>query len=399
MLRFGLPTVPAEVSVFALNFVDRLYLYRVESADAAGLYSLSVKLAAVVVFTVRAFQYAWPPLAYSIDDDAEAARLYSFVTTYYVLGTGVIVAALALLGRWVVRLFAAPAFFAAHEALPWVALGWALYGLFLVLVVAGRAQVTTRASRPRGRCRQRRAAGRPLTTARDQTNMLMQLVIVSPSMYFLTARLFRSVQWGRAGVDVISCGRGRQPLPGGGRGFIFPRRLDGAHPRGPVGRGLPHARGARAPARPGRAHRPPAAGQPAGVRSGCLTPVRGGARTDSYGPYRKERHGSCYGRLPSLAERQQLLADDRRRGGRSRRRRSPARGLGPTATRMRHETGSARVPRAGGPVLQRRPRAGGVALLARALAAAVVPRAGGRRGCSPAPPRAGPRPGRGAASR
>ena len=43
------------------------------------------------------------------------------------------------------RLLAAPAFFAAHEALPWVALGWALYGLFLVLVtIAGRAQVTTR---------------------------------------------------------------------------------------------------------------------------------------------------------------------------------------------------------------------------------------------------------------
>jgi len=145
MLRFGLPTVPAEVSVFALNFIDRLYLYRSESEDAAGLYSLSVKLAAVVVFTVRAFQYAWPPLAYSIDDDREAARVYAFITTWYVLGTGVIVAALTLLGRWVVRVFAAPAFFEAHEALPWVALGWALYGLFLVLVVtAGRANVTTR---------------------------------------------------------------------------------------------------------------------------------------------------------------------------------------------------------------------------------------------------------------
>jgi O-antigen/teichoic acid export membrane protein len=145
MLRFGLPTVPAEVSVFALFFVDRLWLYRFESAGDAGLYSLAVKLAGVVIFTVRAFQYAWPPLAYSISDDAEAARVYARITTYYVLFTGLVVAALALLGRWVVRIFAAPEFFAAHEALPWVALGWALYGLFLVLVVmAGRAQVTIR---------------------------------------------------------------------------------------------------------------------------------------------------------------------------------------------------------------------------------------------------------------
>jgi O-antigen/teichoic acid export membrane protein len=145
MLRFGLPTVPAEVSVFALFFVDRLWLYRFESAGEAGLYALSVKLAGVVVFTVRAFQYAWPPLAYSIADDAEASRVYARITTYYVLFTGVVVAGLVLLGRWLVRLLAAPEFFGAHEALPWVSLGWALYGLFLVLVaMAGRARVTVR---------------------------------------------------------------------------------------------------------------------------------------------------------------------------------------------------------------------------------------------------------------
>ena len=50
-------------------------------------------------------------------------------------------AGLALLGRWVLRLLAAPPFFDAYEALPWVALGWALYGLWVVfLVIAGRAR-------------------------------------------------------------------------------------------------------------------------------------------------------------------------------------------------------------------------------------------------------------------
>ncbi len=145
MLRFGLPTVPAEVSVFLIFFIDRFWLYRAESPDDAGLYSLSAKLAGIVVFTVRAFQLAWPPLAYSIVEDAEAARVYARITTYYVLFTGLVVAGIALLGRWVVRIFAAPEFYAAHEALTWVALGWALYGLFLVLVaMAGRAQVTVR---------------------------------------------------------------------------------------------------------------------------------------------------------------------------------------------------------------------------------------------------------------
>ena len=39
----------------------------------------------------------------------------------------------------------APEFFGAYRALPWLALGWALYGLYLVfIVIAGRARVTSR---------------------------------------------------------------------------------------------------------------------------------------------------------------------------------------------------------------------------------------------------------------
>ncbi|MGI8428574.1 MAG: lipopolysaccharide biosynthesis protein [Solirubrobacteraceae bacterium] len=145
LLRFGLPTVPAEASVYALSIVDRYYIYHHASHRLAGLYSIAIKLAGSVAFIVRAFQYAWPPLAYSVTDEAQAARLYGLVTTYYLLVSGWVVAGLALLGRWILRLLASPGFFGAYRALPWVALGWAMYGLWVVfLVIAGRAKVTTR---------------------------------------------------------------------------------------------------------------------------------------------------------------------------------------------------------------------------------------------------------------
>ena len=179
LLRFGLPTVPAEASVYALSIVDRYYIFHHRSPAMAGLYSIAVKLAGAVAFIVRAFQYAWPPLAYSVSDDAEAARLYGLVTTYYLLVSGWVVAGLALEGRWVLRLLAAPAYFGAYRALPWVALGWAMYGLWVVfLVIAGRAKVTTR--------------NFPAAIAGLAANVLLLLVLVPA--------------WGLAGAGIALCG-------------------------------------------------------------------------------------------------------------------------------------------------------------------------------------------------
>jgi O-antigen/teichoic acid export membrane protein len=147
LLDFGLPTVPAEASVYALSVIDRQYIIHQRGAAAAGLYSIGIKIAGAIAFIVRAFQYAWPPLAYSITDDLEASRLYGLVTTYYVLISGWVVAGLTLEGRWIIRLLTKPGhgYFDAYRAVPWVSLGWAMYGLWVVfLVIAGRAQVTRR---------------------------------------------------------------------------------------------------------------------------------------------------------------------------------------------------------------------------------------------------------------
>ncbi|MGI8922208.1 MAG: lipopolysaccharide biosynthesis protein [Solirubrobacteraceae bacterium] len=213
MLRFGLPTMPADLSVYALNVVDRIYLYRHVSPADAGRYSLAVKLATAVTLAVRGFQYAWPPLAYSIESDEEASKLYARVTTWYVAVTGAVVVGLALVGRWVLRVFAAHSFFGAYRALPWVALGWALYGLFLVFVViAGRARMTSR-NLPAA------AAGLlvnvvaivllvgPLGIAGAGLALCLAYVAILTVMRVLTRRLFHvAFEWRRLALLVVVLG-------------------------------------------------------------------------------------------------------------------------------------------------------------------------------------------------
>lgn len=142
MLRFGLPTVPGEASLYALNWVDRILLVNIPASRtvglaAVGVYSIAYKLAQGVTIFVRAFQLAWPPLAYSIKSDSEAKVVYGRVLTYYLLVTGGIVTALTLLSGPLVRLFTSQqSFNQASEVVPLIAVGVVLYGAYLVLVSA-----------------------------------------------------------------------------------------------------------------------------------------------------------------------------------------------------------------------------------------------------------------------
>jgi O-antigen/teichoic acid export membrane protein len=135
LFRFGLPTMPAEVSLYMLNFVDRLIIVRTVGLAEAGLYSLAVKFAQAVNVLVRGFQLAWPPLAYSIRDDDEARRTYATVVTLFVAGCAFVVTGMWLFSRWIVRALAAPEFFDSYEAVGLVATAVTLYALYLVLVV------------------------------------------------------------------------------------------------------------------------------------------------------------------------------------------------------------------------------------------------------------------------
>ncbi len=135
MLRWGLPTMPAELSLYSLNFIDRVLIVRLVGLGDAGLYSLSVKFAQAVNVLVKGFQLAWPPLAYSIQDDDEARRAYAVIVTWFVSLTTFVVAGMWLLSRWIVRALAAPEFFDSYKTIGLVSTGVMLYALYLVLVI------------------------------------------------------------------------------------------------------------------------------------------------------------------------------------------------------------------------------------------------------------------------
>lgn len=143
MLRFGFPTMPAELSLYSLNFIDRIVLVRFAGLAEAGLYALAIKFANAMQVLSRGFQLAFPPLAYSIVDDEEARRAYALILTWFVAVLAFAVTGLWLLAPWLVRALSTPEYFRAHEAVGLLATGIALYAVYLVLlIILGRTRRT-----------------------------------------------------------------------------------------------------------------------------------------------------------------------------------------------------------------------------------------------------------------
>jgi O-antigen/teichoic acid export membrane protein len=146
--RFGIPLMAAALATWVMNFGDRFMLAKLLHGNYAlhqlGQYSLAVKISSAMVLLFTAFQVAWPAFAYSIDDEGEAKRAYSFVLTYLMFIAAWTAVGLSLFAPWLVRLLARrPGYWPAADAIPALAFGSIFFAGFIVVTIAtGRARQT-----------------------------------------------------------------------------------------------------------------------------------------------------------------------------------------------------------------------------------------------------------------
>ncbi len=242
LLRFGLPTMPAEASLYLLNFVDRIIIVRSLGLAEAGLYSLAVKFAQAVNVLVRGFQLAWPPLAYSIREDAEARRVYAAVVTLFVAGCTFVVAGMWLFSRWIVRALAAPDFFGSYKAIGLISVAVTLYALYMVMVVilgrTGRTEFNFPAALAAlaANVALNLALVPPFGIVGAALALVASYLVVVALMYAFTQRLFPvPYEWGRLARVVLAAavvvGVGEAFVPTSGlAGFLLRAALLAAYP-------------------------------------------------------------------------------------------------------------------------------------------------------------------------
>jgi O-antigen/teichoic acid export membrane protein len=138
-----MPLVPSALSLWAINLIDRFFINGFKGQAENGIYSLAVRISSVIIFLMTAFQLAWPAFAYSIKDDREARRTYSYVLTYLLFATCWLSLALGVLAPWLVRILATSQFHRSAEAVPLLCFATAAYSGYSVLAIGiGRMRQT-----------------------------------------------------------------------------------------------------------------------------------------------------------------------------------------------------------------------------------------------------------------
>jgi O-antigen/teichoic acid export membrane protein len=143
MNRFGIPLVPSAVFLWITNFSDRFFLIKLADAEEVGLYSIGVRIASAMAILLTAFRTGWPAFAYSIEDEDEARRTYSYVLSYVVLITTWVATGLGLVSPWLVDWIATPAFAESSRVVAPLSFAVVAFAGYVVVVIGvGRVRRT-----------------------------------------------------------------------------------------------------------------------------------------------------------------------------------------------------------------------------------------------------------------
>lgn len=129
MLVFGLPTVPASISLWVLSSSNRYLLVRFVTLADIGMFAVAGRIASILTFFITAFQMAWPMFAFSIHKDTDRApAVYSRVLEAYCLLTLSMAVGVIVFAREFIIVLASPSYSSASLYVPFLVLGVVAWG-------------------------------------------------------------------------------------------------------------------------------------------------------------------------------------------------------------------------------------------------------------------------------
>ncbi len=96
LFKFGLPFLPAGLSVMVVQVIDVPILEKLTSLKTVGVYKANYKLGIFMMLFVNMFQYAWQPFFLHNANEPNAKEMFAKVLTYFTVTGSIILVGLSL---------------------------------------------------------------------------------------------------------------------------------------------------------------------------------------------------------------------------------------------------------------------------------------------------------------
>lgn len=136
MLKFGLPTLPANLSAIILQVADRPLLMSMTTVDQVAAYQVSYRLGIPMMIFVTVFEYAWKPFYLNHFEEENSDKLFARILTYFTLIAAGIFLVFSLYIKYIVRMpfiggrFINPEYWYSLGIIPIILGGYFFNGLF-----------------------------------------------------------------------------------------------------------------------------------------------------------------------------------------------------------------------------------------------------------------------------
>ncbi len=135
MLSFGLPMVPAGLSMWILNSSNRYFLNYFGGLSEVGIYNVGSRVGMIIVLVVGAVQLAYAPFIFSNQNKKNAKEIYKKFATYYLLLLFYIALGLAVLSKEAITILTGPKFHSAYVVVPFIAFAYTAFGLYTIFAI------------------------------------------------------------------------------------------------------------------------------------------------------------------------------------------------------------------------------------------------------------------------
>lgn len=134
ILNISIPLIPHALGGVIIAASDRLFIEQMVSLEAVGLYAVGYSFGMIVMLFTDAFIKAWSPWFYkNLANPTDSKKVKIVKYTYvFIIGLFVLAGLISVVAEFMLPYFVDEKFYGASEFIFWVALGYAVRGVYQI---------------------------------------------------------------------------------------------------------------------------------------------------------------------------------------------------------------------------------------------------------------------------